>query len=331
MCADVDLCCFADINSSIYSSQKEDGNLDLTFRMVSDSEADYNSTNSIYLNAMNSLFERYNMKFSRTAFDKRYFTFVREAYPDLFWIAHCKEEPVGFLAGVDWKEQQHIGALFVEPDFQGQGIGASLLRRHLSNTRGGMITSLATPAINTGAQGLYIRSGLLPRSMLYTVTVEKNNHSSKFVNDSERCFHKTLYKAGSEEIRQVSKIPMELDDSCLGSKRKEEHLFLQGHKDLLILRDKKRNNAGYCYLDTSGQLGPAVGKGSKPTLELVSEAMRILFEEGKTPSFIIPNENVNALSIISGLGGVVLHHSILFASAPFGELRHYLSGGPSLL
>jgi ribosomal protein S18 acetylase RimI-like enzyme len=40
------------------------------------------------------------------------------------WVIVCDEKPVGFIGLLD----HHVGGLFIDPDFQGQGLGLQLLQ-----------------------------------------------------------------------------------------------------------------------------------------------------------------------------------------------------------
>lgn len=65
-----------------------------------------------------------------------------------------------------------LAELFIAPDAQGQGIGAELLRRTLSQAErvGAKRKALITFTFNRVSQALYIRHGLFPRTPVYVLS-----------------------------------------------------------------------------------------------------------------------------------------------------------------
>ncbi len=93
---------------------------------------------------------------------------IFEQDSDLSWGAYDQDRLVGFAISHMRDRQWHSAYLFVDPDYQDKGLGASLMKTGLAEAekREAYITSTCTFTYNPKAIALYTRLGMFPRKNL---------------------------------------------------------------------------------------------------------------------------------------------------------------------
>lgn len=101
------------------------------------------------------------MVFPQDAYDRRMFLDLYENCGELFFVAECEGEIVGYAVSCMTRGGVEIVSIAVLPRRRGLGIGAALMRRTLraSAAAGGRWVSLAVRESNARAIAFYERFG----------------------------------------------------------------------------------------------------------------------------------------------------------------------------
>lgn len=78
-----------------------------------------------------------------------------------FWLAHCEAQPVGFVSAYKDGDTIWIKKLYIEPKFQGKGIGTQMVDHAVAAFLPAEFISLLVHRENLPAQKFYLRSGFV--------------------------------------------------------------------------------------------------------------------------------------------------------------------------
>ena len=187
------------------------------------------------------------------------------------------ERVVGFASATVRESLWFLAMLFVEPDVQGEGIGAALMDRAQAGrdvvpggpavpgpdapldtgiTTWGMGTDTAQPISN----GLYARRGMLPRVPVWRLSGEPRRWSAipPPPTTLESVPFEALAADGRDGPRRLAEAVDALDREIVGVAHPRDHAYLRrdGRTGFLV-RDRVTGRAlGYGYGTSVGRLGP---------------------------------------------------------------------------
>lgn len=183
------------------------------------------------------------------------------------FVAEVDGRVVGFSAAFARGETWFLSALFIEPAYQGLGIGGRLLDRSWGGEFERRIT--ITDSIQPLSNGLYARRGLVPATPIL------------LLGGTPRCDESTRLEPAPPDADAVAS----LDLLAYGFERRPDHPFWsEAATCTLWLRDGEP--VAYSYSSSGGDIGPIVGRDADSAADaLRSELAR---RTGETADIAIP-------------------------------------------
>jgi GNAT superfamily N-acetyltransferase len=229
-------------------------------------------------------------------------------------------EPVAFSAAIVRDGVWFLSQLWVLPERQGRGIGASLLDETLAWGRSASAFSvIASP--HPGAQTLYLRRSMFPLWMQIDMTVDAVD-AGEMPEGAE---------ALSEEDRKWLE---QIDREVRGVARPVDHDFWQRSASGVALRRAGRTE-GYVYAWPPGgwgsrpmsKIGPGAVRDPRDMPSLLAAARHLV--DGPV-TVAVPSTNWSALNELIRLGFRPSGTNTFMASRPLPDGSRYLSSGGSL-
>lgn len=219
-----------------------------------------------------------------------HFEHLLETDPRSCWVADDHGRVVAFGVVMRRGAVAFLSFLFVEPSWQGRGLGRSVLDVCLLGLGAG-VEQLATcaEANQPVSTGMYARSGLAPRLPIYLLRGE--------IDDG------VLPKlpAGVRRRSLEPGLVAALDLALFGYERPQDHAWWARERQSLLFVDEGGAVLGYGYAHRSGRIGPvaAAVPGLLPTF--VGELVRTTpVLEGR--QLVVPGPAIHALQPLLAAG-----------------------------
>jgi len=142
-----------------------------------------------------------------------------------------------FVRGANW----FLSALFVQPDFQGRGVGSRLLDLSWDGEYDRRIT--ITDSIQPVSNGLYAQRGLIPTTPIL------------HLEGTPRADHPPGLEPGSLEPRALAA----LDRAAYGFERAADHIYWAESAARRTLWERRGEPVAYSYA-RPGRIGPIAGR-----------------------------------------------------------------------
>lgn len=292
-------------------------------------EEDLLPTAFVFKSALNELYRRYNLP-EVTAPEAVFVPLHRHLLHcdgPRFWVAEADGRLAGWGAGMVRGDWWYLAALFVLPEFQGRGVGRTLLQHARTDapspaTRAATITDALQPVSNT----LYAHHGLLPWLPVLGLVGRPSPVATPPIPkgyDVVRLDPELL-----EEVRLI-------DERVTGLDRTPDHAYLlstEGGRHGWLLRRNGRSD-GYIYMSQSGLVGPAASVRPGVMALLMQFALATLNERGAERVYAaVPGPNVEAQRILVKAGLVFEDcPGLLLVSRPFGRFDRYVIAAYGLM
>lgn len=174
-----------------------------------------------------------------------HFGHLLETDPDSCYVADDRRRVVAFGIVMRRGAEAFLSFLFVEPRWQGRGIGRALFDACVAGAGEGIERlSTCVEANQPVSTGLYARMGLVPRTPLYLLRGDLPDEALPTVPDS---IARLPVRAGDAAA---------LDRSLLGYERPQDHAFWARERTGTLFTDEAGAVIGYGYAHPSGRIGP---------------------------------------------------------------------------
>jgi len=160
--------------------------------------------------------------------------------PERFFVAEEDGGVVGFSAAFQRDDTWFLAALFIDPDYQGQGIGRRLFEMAAKDSPPRRIT--ITDAIQPVSNALYTRYGLIPTTPVLLFEGAPSGLTPDILDPD---------RPDPGELALLDRVG-------LGFERSVDHDFWQRQRTCTVWRRDGRAVA-YAYRSLTGSIGPLVG------------------------------------------------------------------------
>jgi ribosomal protein S18 acetylase RimI-like enzyme len=313
---------------------------DIIYRLAE--EKDLERTYQVFVAATNHLHEAHNAPKvpEGKAPPARALTFRQHALKydaQRFWVAEDAGEVIGFGVGLLRQHFCYLAALHVLPDYQGYGVGRTLLELSMGpeNASGARIRTTIAESLNPVSNGLYARFGMyqwVPLMSLTGVLADRDVSKDPTVDiSSHRLAYEPAHLAALASIdQQVFGVPRDID-----------HEYWLAQPDLAgYLFGELDNPQGYAYFSTpglsyapdAGAIGPATATQEGYIEVMLRFCLARMQDLGvkkvniKMPGFCRPGLRY-LLDQDLRYGRPLL----LLASEPFGQMDRYIPPGSDAL
>ena len=228
-------------------------------------------------------------------------------------MATNEDRVVGFGAAFVRADVWFLASLFVQPAFQGQGVGGRLLELAWEGEYRGRLT--ITDAFQLVSTGLYARRGLIPATPILSMDGEPHCESP----------------AGLEKVAPEFESLVALDQASYGFDRTSDHAYWSAHaRPALWLRDGQP--VAYSYAWPSGDIGPVAGRDGIDAAEALQA--ELASRTGSFARVIIPGSSPALVEVALAAGlrlcrppGLLLLSRARAAASPRDlELRALVTG-----
>lgn len=235
------------------------------------------------------------------------------------FVAHSGKRLVGYASCVVRDRQWYLCFLFVDPRYQGRGIGKELLRLTLDygKAKEATIFSLCTYAYNPISLALYSSFGLTPQENL--LEMRGDLCDSLLAAASPSFDHREVAKADLPSLNRM-------DRGIRGVKREPEHLFWiedGGHTPYLIL--KRGKPAGYLIISKEGNITPVLARHRRDLLPYLKLGLKISKELGNERfGVFVGGKNREIIRFLLDGGAKLEALLTVMTDRPFCDLSRYL-------
>lgn len=252
--------------------------------------------------------------------------YLFRSQPGLSWVAIRDGSVAGFSQGFVRGDLWFLSNLFVHPEVQAGGVGATLLEKCLQAgiRRGARIRAVSSSS-DVAAQSLYARAGMIPRFPLYIL----EGHADALCGLAAPCAPIALPKASRAWLLRLGS----LDEYAWGRRRDADHRFAhrEMNLDCVGLSAGAQELTGYAYY-CRGQVGPLCARTPRLQLRLLRAAGDALAADGAAKVRVtVPGINATVLLALLEAGFRIQAAGLFMASRSFGRFDRYLPSGGTLL
>jgi GNAT superfamily N-acetyltransferase len=156
-------------------------------------------------------------------------------------------EPIAFASSFRRDDYWFLSFLFVDPAFQGRGLGRTLLEE-LAPARSDAVLATVVESFQPVSTGLYAKAGMSPQAIKYWLTgVSRTGSLPPLPSDLHR-----------EPVTETDQVDIDaLDRSVLGFTRPLDHRWWRDAKTPCWSYRRGSNLVAYAYVD-DGYVGPVL-------------------------------------------------------------------------
>lgn len=282
----------------------------------------------VMFQAINDVEHQHGFEGTGVAATPESLAFCLDDDPGAAWVAEDVERIIGigfsWVSGPLW----FLADLFVLPEYQGRGVGDTLLRRTLDHARkhGVDNRALITFAFNRVSIGLYVKHGLFPRRPIYVVSAPRDRLAGRPathdlawtpIDESEAC---------AATLRQI-------DEAALGIPRDLHHRFLRSEPAMRgFLLEQAGKPVGYAYISPDGHIGPLAVSARATFAPAFETALSLAVARGtEQVSAFLPGSNVDGMSIARRHGMRLGRTMVLLSEKEFGDWTKYAPNHPGFM
>jgi GNAT superfamily N-acetyltransferase len=288
---------------------------------------DLEPAQTLVVSSINDLTERHGFGPMASVRPPHFQAFSLRDDPAGLWTAEEDGELLGTAFSWACGNLWFLAELFVSRAHQGRGIGNELLKRTLLHAEkaGSTNKALITFAFNTVSQGLYIRHGMFPRTLVYMMNVTRERLQPLQGNE----LRSTPIEDTASDLERLAQI----DARALGLSREKHHKFLIGDATMKgVLLHAGPDCVGYAYVNASGHIGPLAVTQQSALGPAFRIALRLAADGGAAQvSAFVPGAADIALGIAVQHGMRIAFPMLLMSSHEFGDWSLYLPRNPGFM
>jgi len=249
--------------------------------------------------------------------------------PRGFHVAVRSRRVVAFASTILRGNTHFLSMFWALPQLQSQGVGRRLLARAFEHPRPpASAVRCVFASLDTRAQALYLKFGMLPRGMFY------------MVRGTPRLSPRPRRTVELVQVGEVGKTSPEMlataarfDRRFRASRRDADIRYVMSLPGARFFRVRAGSaTVGYAVVTDKGRVGPAGVTDSRYGAGLawaITEAVRT--NGAETMTVIVPGVNGQALEVFFAAGLRTEFFGAWMSAKPLGELDTYLLAGGMLL
>ena len=294
--------------------------------------ADIPDVARVYREALSGLNRRHGYEYHSVKIRpvNPFYAFTLEHEPDQFQVAESEGVVVG--AAISWTRPPlwFLSHLFIEPRFQGIGIGRFLLKRVLVSAKRSdiRVRGVITALFNTVSTGLYGDFNMKSRETMWLMTGKARTIRAKIGRRDDTGRYERL--SGTDDVvRTLSGI----DEKVLGYFRELHHQYFFGLPEVECYGVFKEDKVtGYVYLWPDGHIGPAGAEHTADLYKILPFAFLRAAEQSGTVSVIAPVSGIGVMKLLLA-AGFTADYPYCFMSTKMlsRNWKHYLFHSPGLM
>ena len=241
--------------------------------------------------------------------------------PELSWGAYDGRTLAGFLVGCVRDRQWHVAYLFVDPEYQGLGIGRDLLSQGFGDPRVQEMHffSQCAPTHDLRAIGLASHFGMFPRKTLLLM------RGTDLRNRALRPRSETVVMQPIASVETVSELNR-MDCEVRGVNRAADHCFWLSQDDYAgFVFAVNERTVGYAYISRKGAIGPVLAARDLFMTDLLVHCLHEVREQKCEDVHLwVCGKNFIAIQLLLESGLRFEEIAVLMTNRVFCDLRRYL-------
>ena len=313
---------------------------DVTYRLAN--EHDLERTFAVFVAATNHLHAASNAPTipDNSAPPTRAMTFRQHALEhdaQRFWVAEDAGNIVGFGVGTLRRHICYLAALHVLPDYQGQGVGRTLLELSMGkeNAREARIRTTIAESLNPVSNGLYARFGMyqwVPLMPLSGTLSDRDFSTASSVADTARRL--TYDPVNLSALASI-------DQGVFGARRDQDHEYWLAQPDMVgyLFGEPDSPEAyaffskpGLSYAPDAGAIGPLAARQEGSVEQALGFCLAKMHALGIDKVNVkVPGLCRQGLRYLLAQGLRYTSPLLLLASEPYGQMDRYIPSGSDAL
>jgi GNAT superfamily N-acetyltransferase len=269
--------------------------------------------------------------------------------PERFWVATAGQrgtggsaaaaggagadgEVVAFGSAVRRGPVWFLSMLFVEPGWQGAGIGRELLRRILPPEGDDAVLSTATDTAQPISNALYASLGIVPRMPMFNLVGRPAREGAFPVLPGD--VHAVRFDAfaPAERDRLLASEIATLDRELAGFEHPMDHDWLRAAGRIgFAYRDGRGELVGYGYASEVGRVGPVVARDAALHPAFVGHLLETVVPRGASAIWVPGAAGPTTVALLKAGLRIDGFPVLLCWSRPFADFARYTPISPGLL
>lgn len=294
-----------------------DKRLPTTIKYRAVRKAEITEAVQLFLTTLGDLQKRWNLNWPAPPprYVKKVYDYIRRT--GFFRVAEVDGRLVAICHAVVRDHLWFLSGFWTLPEWQGQKIGSTLLRRVWDEgASAGAEIFFTWSSIDLQAMATYMKMGMLPGYQALTFT----GWPCELPGEHPR------YETQPLELQAA----LEIDERIRETRREVDHQFwlseMKSEARQLVRRGRV---VGYYYFN-GGTIGPAAWLKDEDAEALLASAARAAARQSEQIRLITPGINHAAIRFALRTKLKLTGYGHLLTTAPFGQMEKYLTSGPSL-
>lgn len=247
-----------------------------------------------------------------------------------FWVCEAGGGIVGYARVVPFGRLEHLTELSVLPEYQGMGVGRSLLERIWPGPPTRDMGRLVLAPGSGADLSLYMSTtGTMPVTGQWNLeqpTGRFLERRSREVDRAEPAVHQLEPARAVDEWKR-------LEPPAIGHERPRLHEFFGRERTCLAVMGEDSSATSLCWISPRGEIGPGVAGRAQDLVPVVLAALdRVAkIQEPEHLSLFVTSESWWLLRRLTALGFRVTWPGCVLCSEPLPSLASYLPTRPVLV
>jgi len=247
-----------------------------------------------------------------------------------YWVCEDEGETIGYARVCRFGEMEELTQLMVRPSHQGQGIARTLLKNCWPEPPTADLGRVVVAAGASADLSLYARFGVMPVTGHWHMRSRTDQYLEGRSHEIDAAEPAVVALEADRAVAEWKR----LEPQAVGHRRPLLHEFFGRTRTCLATMEEggERANA-LCWIDSEGDIGPAVGATPEDLVPVVLQALDRVARtrEPKTFGVFCSTDSWWLLRRLRGLGFKVWWPSWIMCSIPLPGLDRYLPTKPAQL
>lgn len=248
-----------------------------------------------------------------------------------YWVCEDGDKLVGYVRAVRFATMDELTELWVDPAYGGRGIGRGLLGKCWTGPPtpelGRLVVSFGRPVDVT----LYSGFGVMPVSGHWHMRLRVETYLERRAQESGDATEPGVHVLKTDRAVDEWK---RLEPLAIGHERPMLHEFFGRTRTCLAIMDTERGVAkALCWVNSEGEIGPAVGETPEDLVPVVLAAMdRVAMAKAPIElGVFVTTDSWWLLDRLRRLGFRVYWPAWIMCSVPLPGLDRYMATRPPIL
>jgi ribosomal protein S18 acetylase RimI-like enzyme len=257
--------------------------------------------------------------------------YLQKTDPRGFQVATQGDRIVAFGSAILREDVHYLSMLWARPSLQGKGVGRRVLNRAFNRPDPpATAVRCVMASLDSRAQSLYYRAGMLPRGMIYGLACDRPTRKTKA---PEHPVEMSQVGEPGEVTKEALALAAAVDRKVRGCRRDSDIAFTLGQEGVRFFEVREGGDVvGYVMLSPDGMIGPGGVIDTRFTEGLAwaaIEGQRALGTPRTAMQLVSHNDGAMRTAITAGLR--IMFPAVWMAQREFGKFDRYFATAGDIL